>query len=104
MHSEELVAIAALEARISLLTEKVQMLEVKLARNKSSALVRVMTDDDARLVLGEEFADLNHLDTAQRIGLTYGQVYSARKGFTFKHVARELKLAGVKSKWIVERA
>lgn len=103
MQSEEQVVWAALEARIAQLAEKVQMLELKLARNKSSALVRVMTDDDARLVLGEEFAELNHLETAQRVGLTYGQVYSARKGFTFKHVARQLRLAGVKSKWVMER-
>ena len=68
-------------------------------RNKSAAVKRNMTDDDARRVLQGDLADKDHKEAAEVLGLTYAQVYSCRGSYTFKHVHRELEKAGWKSKW-----
>jgi hypothetical protein len=60
---------------------------------------REMTDDDARKVLGE-LATKKHNEAADELGLSYGQVYSARLGYTFKHIRKELSEAGVKNQWL----
>lgn len=65
--------------------------------NRSSA--REMTDDDARKVLGE-LAGKKHNEAADELGLSYGQVYSARLGYTFKHIRKELTEANVKNQWL----
>lgn len=52
---------------------------------------REMTDDDARSIMGEgENAGLSHKSAAEKLGLSYAQVYSCRKGFTFKHIHKEI--------------
>lgn len=60
---------------------------------------REMTDEDARAVLGE-LANLKHNEAADKLGLSYGQVYSARLGYTFKHIRKELTDAQVKNQWL----
>lgn len=60
---------------------------------------REMTDDDARAVLGEHHK-MKHNEAADKLGLSYGQVYSARLGYTFKHIRKELTDAGVKNQWL----
>lgn len=85
-NKEMVVAIIALQA-------KVVELEAKLvpARNESQ---REMTDDDARRILTGDLADKKHKDAASALGLSYGQVYSCRLEFTFKHIHKEMKDAG----------
>lgn len=79
---------------------KVEVLEEKIgARNKSAAVKRNMTDDDARRVLTGDQKDVNHKDAGSNIGLTYAQVYSCRLEFTFKHVHKELRDKGWKNPW-----
>jgi len=52
---------------------------------------REMTDDDARSILPlGEHAKLSHKDAAAKLGLSYAQVYSCRKEFTFKHIHKEV--------------
>jgi hypothetical protein len=68
-------------------------------RNKSAPIKRNMTDADALEILNGSFADLDHKTAAEKIGLTYAQVYSCRGGYTFKHVIHELEKAGWKNKW-----
>jgi len=68
-------------------------------RNKSSPTTRDMTDKDAMAVLTGEIAELGHKEAAVKVGLTYAQVYSCRMGYTFKHVHKELKQAGIALKW-----
>lgn len=52
---------------------------------------REMTDDDARRIMGTgDLANESHKSTAEKLGLSYAQVYSCRKGFTFKHIHKEL--------------
>lgn len=55
-----------------------------------------MTEDDARRILLGDLAKVNHKEAAQTLGLSYGQIYSARKGFTFKSVYKEWRDAGNK--------
>lgn len=49
---------------------------------------REMTDDDAYNVMFGDHEKSSHKDAAEKLGLSYAQVYSARKGFTFKHIAK----------------
>jgi hypothetical protein len=52
---------------------------------------REMTDDDARAIMkGGEDESLSHKGAAEKRGLSYAQVYSCRKGFTFKHIHKEI--------------
>lgn len=62
-----------------------------LARNASAATKRNMTDEDALRVLTGDLRELSHKDAAEKIALTYAQVYSCRLEFTFKHVHKDLR-------------
>jgi hypothetical protein len=82
------------------LSAKIEALEEKVgARNKSAAVKRNMTDDDARRVLNGDQKDINHKEAGSNIGLTYAQVYSCRMEFTFKHVHKELRDSGWRNPW-----
>jgi len=52
---------------------------------------RAMTEDDARKVLLGDFKDMSTKEAALELGLSYGQIYSCRKGFTFKKVYKEFR-------------
>ncbi len=52
---------------------------------------RAMTDEDARAVLLGDLKDLSTKEAALDLGLSYGQIYSCRKGFTFKKVYKEFR-------------
>lgn len=52
---------------------------------------RAMTEDDARRVVLGDLAKESVKNAALKIGLSYGQVYSARNGYTFKEIYAELK-------------
>lgn len=68
----------------------------KVARDRGPESTREMTEDDAlRLLLGD-LTSKNHKDAAKELGLSYGQVYSARKGFTFKSIYKKWRDAGNK--------
>lgn len=60
-------------------------------RDRGPKSEKVMTDDDARRVINGDLAKASHKDAATELGLSYGQVYSARKGFTFKPIHKEIK-------------
>lgn len=70
-----------------------------MGRNKSSSTKRDMTSADALRVMTGDLKDLSHKDAAERAGLTYAQVYSARGEFTFKHVHADLRKQGWKNPW-----
>lgn len=52
---------------------------------------REMTDDDARRILVGDLAKESHKSAGEKLGLSYAQVYSCRKEFTFKHIHKEIK-------------
>lgn len=68
-------------------------------RNKSAPTKRNMTDADAEAVMTGPWKGLDHKEAAERIGLTYAQVYSCRLGFTFKHVHKKLRDQGLTVPW-----
>lgn len=70
------------------------------ATNKSAPSKRNMTDADAISVLTGEYKELAHKEAAEKIGLTYAQVYSCRLEFTFKHVHKELRDGGWKNPYV----
>lgn len=67
------------------LTLKYNELVARVNGSRSRAQ-REMTEEDALRVVVGDLSGLDHGDAAERAGLSYGQVYSARKGATFKHL------------------
>jgi hypothetical protein len=61
--------------------------------------VREMTDDDARRVLTGDLKAMKHKDAAAHLGLSYGQIYSCRLEFTFKHIHKEMKEGKIANPW-----
>jgi len=90
--------VAALTEHGEVLAEIVPKVE---ARNKSAPEIRNMTDADARRVMDGDLKGESHRDAAEKIGLTYAQVYSCRLEYTFKHVHKELRdtVEGWKNPW-----
>lgn len=60
------------------------------ARDRGPKSDRDMTEDDARRIMLGDLKDASHKVAAEKLGLSYGQVYSARKGFTFKGIYKEM--------------
>jgi F420-dependent methylenetetrahydromethanopterin dehydrogenase len=87
-----------LEIKVAELSSKIEQLE-ELIKNSSSPKprdrgpdsTRDMNDDDARRVIFGDLASLKHKDAAKELGLSYGQIYSARGCYTFKNIHAELK-------------
>lgn len=65
-------------------------------RDRGPVSERTMTDDDARKVMLGDLVSSSHKDAAGKLGLSYGQIYSARKGFTFKSIYKEAIAKGHK--------
>lgn len=87
--------IVALTARIVALEAKIVALETKPVKVEP----KEMTKDDARRILNGDLKDLKHKEAAEKLGLTYGQIYSCRLEFTFKDIHKELKNSGWKNTW-----
>lgn len=80
------------DVRLADYSTRIEKLEtLVLARNASAATKRNMTDEDALRVLTGDLRDVAHKEAAEKIGLTYAQVYSCRLEFTFKHVHKDLR-------------
>lgn len=76
--------IARLDATVSALTERVAVLEEPKARGPKTD--RPMTEADAYRAKFGDLKALNHKEAAAALNLSYGQVFSCRGGYTFKHV------------------
>jgi len=88
---EELMELVkSLEARVATLEESTK------PKNKSD---REMTDDDARSILFGDLKDMKHKEVAEKLGLSYGQVYSCRLEFTFKSIHKEMREKGIANPW-----
>lgn len=82
------------------LVQRVKTLEETIAKQRGTASTREMTDDDAIRVLNGDLKDASHKSAAETLGLSYGQVYSCRGEYTFKHVLKKLKNEGFKNRWV----
>ncbi len=63
--------------------------EANSPRDRGPKSERTMTDEDARRVIFGDLKDVSHKAAAETLELSYGQIYSARKGFTFKPIHKE---------------
>ncbi len=95
---EVLAESAKLKDVIAKVNEIIEALNTKpqATRDRGPNSTREMTEDDARRLLLGDLTAKNHKEAAQELGLSYGQVYSSRKGFTFKGVYKEWRDAGNK--------
>ena len=82
------VTLEALLERIEILEQKVANIKVRDRGPKSE---RTMTDEDAYRVKFGDLKDLKHKEAAAKLKLSYGQIYSARGGYTFTHIDKNWK-------------
>lgn len=78
-------------AKVNEVIDLVNSSKVTKGRDRGPDSTREMTEDDARRALLGDLATKSHKDAAVELGLSYGQIYSARKGFTFKGVYKEFR-------------
>lgn len=91
LNTEGKVSINELAAKLN---EVIEFLNSSSApRDRGPKSEKTMTDDDARRVISGDLKDASHKTAAEALGLSYGQVYSARKGFTFKPIHKEAEAA-----------
>lgn len=88
MRPDEIVRrLEALAAANEALTARVEALERGSgAKQRGPKTDRAMTDEDAFRVKFGDLKSKNHKEAAEATGLSYGQVFSCRGGYTFKHV------------------
>ena len=78
---------------INALIDRVEGIRVRDRGPRSS---RSMTRIDAWRAIHGDLKDKGHKEAAESLGLSYGQIYSARGTYTFKDVKKdEFKLADV---------
>lgn len=94
LSTEGKVSSAELVSKINELVEAHNALLAQSApRDRGPKSEKTMTDEDARRVISGDLKDASHKVAAETLGLSYGQVYSARKGFTFKPIHKEVVTA-----------
>lgn len=76
-------------AKLNEVIEKLNTTKATKVRDRGPESEREMTETDARRILLGDMKDVAHKTAAKELGLSYGQIYSARKGFTFKGVYKE---------------
>ena len=76
-------------AKLNEVIEVINTTKTAKVRDRGPDSERDMTEDDARRILLGDMKDVAHKKAAEELGLSYGQVYSARKGFTFKGIYKE---------------
>lgn len=85
---------AKLKDLITKLNEVIEVLnttKTAKVRDRGPDSQREMTEEDAKRILLGDMKDMSHTDAAKELGLSYGQIYSSRKGFTFKGVYKEFR-------------
>lgn len=87
LNLEGKVTNAEIAAKINEVIEVLNNLSTPRDRGPKSE--RTMTDDDARRVIFGDLKEASYKAAADALGLSYGQVYSARKGYTFKPIHKE---------------
>jgi len=85
------------KTELEMLREQVQMLQDQMAslpkaRDRGPRSLRSMTDEDAFRVMHGDLKEMKHMKAAKELGLSYGQIYSARGGYTFKHIDAKFKI------------
>jgi hypothetical protein len=81
--------VEGLVAKVEILEKQVAELKAAEAKRSGPKSEREMTEADATRILLGDLKDKSHTEAAKELNLSYGQIYSARKGFTFKKVYQE---------------
>ena len=90
MNMKDLIeAVTALQARVTAL-EAAQT----PTRDRGPKSEQTMTEAHAFAVKFGEHKDTKHKAAAEALGLSYGQIFSCRGGYTFKSVTKDWKPAG----------
>lgn len=93
MTNKELAALV-LELQTQLVALRTEFEEYKVAspktRDYGPQSEGKMTDDHAERIMIGDLREWPHKAVAKFLGLSYGQVYSARKGYTFKPVYQKM--------------
>lgn len=74
---------------ISTVNALIERLETIKTRDRGPKSERSMTDEDAFRVKFGDLKDKSHKQAAEALGLSYGQVYSARGSYTFTHIGKD---------------
>jgi len=74
---------AVISPRLQAIEEKLTV-KIKEGNGRGPISTRAMTVDDAIKIMTGDFKDKTIKDCAKELGLSYGQIYSARNGYTFK--------------------
>jgi len=85
MSNSKEVTLETLSVRIAELESTIAELTV---RNRGPKSTMSMTAEQAHMVKFGQLAKLDHMQCAKKLGLSYGQIYSARNGYTFNHVVK----------------
>lgn len=85
--SNKLPENAKLSDVISAVNRLIEIAPVKRDRGPDSE--REMSEADAIEVIRGSLKGMKHGKAAEKLGLSYGQVYSARFGHTFKTISKE---------------
>jgi len=85
MSNAKVVTLETLSVRIAELESTIAELKV---RNRGPKSTRSMNAEHAHMVKFGQLKDLDHMECAKKLGLSYGQIYSARCGYTFKYVTK----------------
>ena len=90
MNMKDLIeAVQALQSRVTALEAKIA--EANKPRDRGPKSEQTMTEAHAFAVKFGEDKDLGHKAAAEKHGLSYGQVFSCRGGYTFKQVTKDWK-------------
>ena len=82
--------LADLIEKVNEIAQKVNNIKVRDRGPKSE---RSMTDEDAFSIKFGDLKAQGHKEAAKTLGLSYGQIYSARNDYTFNHVTKDHKVA-----------
>lgn len=77
-----------LEKKYSGLLEKVSSIKT---RDRGPKSTREMTEEDGKRIMFGDLKNLTHKEAAKELKLSYGQIYSARSGYTFRYLEDEEK-------------
>jgi hypothetical protein len=66
---------------------------------KSQKSQKEMTDEHAVSVCYGEFKNVKHNEIAQKLGLSYGQIYSCRLEYTFRHIHEKYRKNNIENIW-----
>ena len=79
-------SLAEVIERVNALTDVANAIQI---RDRGPRSTRAMTRIDAWRAIHGDLKGVNHKDTAEALGLSYGQIYSARGTYTFKDIKRD---------------